>query len=121
MSWTADPSGSKKTDCGTAFLIPQGDRFVLFNDSGDLILANLAPKGYAEIDRARIVDPVELSRGRQVVWAHPAFANRCVFARNNKELVCVSMAASGTGPVGGKPIAPRPRPIEPKTDLDAPS
>jgi hypothetical protein len=86
--------GGKKADCGTAFLVPQGDRFVLFNDSGELILANLTPKGYAEIDRARVVGPVESSRGRQVVWAHPAFANRCVFARNNKEIVCVSLAAS---------------------------
>ena len=69
-----------------------GDRFVLFNDSGELILAKLTPKGYTEIDRAQIVEPVESSRGRQVVWAHPAFANRCVFARNNKEIVCVSLA-----------------------------
>jgi len=28
-----------------------------------------------------------------VWWSHPAFANRCVFARNDKELVCVSLAA----------------------------
>jgi hypothetical protein len=28
-----------------------------------------------------------------VVWSHPAFAGRCVFARNDKELVCVSLAA----------------------------
>jgi outer membrane protein assembly factor BamB len=87
--------GGKKAECGTAFLVPQGDRFVLFNDSGDLILAKLSPKGYEEIDRARILEPVESSRGRQVVWAHPAFANRCVFARNNKEIICVSLAAAG--------------------------
>jgi outer membrane protein assembly factor BamB len=85
-------TGGKKTDCGTAFLIPQGDRFILFNDQGELILANLTPKGYAEVDRAKILEPVESSRGRQVVWSHPAFANRCVFARNNQEIVCVSLA-----------------------------
>jgi outer membrane protein assembly factor BamB len=113
--------GGKKADYGTAFLVPQGDRFVLFNDGGELILANLTPKGYAEIDRARIVEPVESSRGRQVVWAHPAFANRCVFARNNKEIVCVSLAAAGAGAAGGKPpaITPRPPAVEPKpADLD---
>jgi hypothetical protein len=27
-----------------------------------------------------------------VVWSHPAFADRCVFARNDAELVCVSLA-----------------------------
>jgi outer membrane protein assembly factor BamB len=84
--------GGKKADCGTAFLIPQGDRFVLFNDQGELIFAHLTPKGYQEIDRAKILEPVEASRGRMVVWSHPAFANRCVYARNNKELVCVSLA-----------------------------
>jgi outer membrane protein assembly factor BamB len=85
-------TGVRKTDCATAFLIPQADRFILFNEHGELILANLTPKGYAEVDRAKIIEPVEFSRGRQVVWSHPAFANRCVFARNNQEIVCVSLA-----------------------------
>jgi outer membrane protein assembly factor BamB len=87
----------KKADCGTVFLVPQGDRFIIFNDQGDLILANLSPKGYQEIDRARILEPAQAVRGRQVVWSHPAFANRCVFARNDKEIVCVSLAADGAG------------------------
>jgi outer membrane protein assembly factor BamB len=85
-------TGGKKTDCGTAFLVPQGDRFILFNDQGELILAQLTPQEYKEIDRARILEPTETARGRQVVWSHPAFAERCVFARNNKEIVCVSLA-----------------------------
>ncbi len=119
---TYDPVGGKKADCGTAFLIEQEDRFVLFNDSGELILANLTPKGYEEIDRARILDPVESSRGRQVVWAHPAFADRSVFARNNKEIVRVSMAATGAEAARAKPPAATPRPTAaaPKpVELDA--
>ncbi len=83
----------KKTDCGTAFLIRQGDRFVIFTETGDLVFANLTPKGYQEIDRAHIIDAVQAGRGRMVVWSHPAFARRCVFARNDKEIVCVSLAA----------------------------
>jgi hypothetical protein len=55
-------------------------------------LAELSPKGYKEIDRAKILDPVQAARGRQVVWSHPAFAGKCVFARNDKEIVCVSLA-----------------------------
>jgi outer membrane protein assembly factor BamB len=113
---TYDAIGGKKADCGTAFLVPQGDRFVLFNDSGELILANLTPKGYEELDRAQILEPVESSRGRQVVWAHPAFANRCVFARNNKEIVRVSLAAADGVKAADKPIAKTPKPpaVEPK-------
>jgi outer membrane protein assembly factor BamB len=92
---TLDATGGKKADCGTAFLVPQGDRYVIFNDQGDLILAELSPKGYKEIDRAHILEPAEAARGRDVVWSHPAFARRCVFARNEKEMVCVSLAKEG--------------------------
>jgi outer membrane protein assembly factor BamB len=90
---THAPVTGEATDCGTAFIVPQGDRHVLFNDQGELILANLSPQGYSEIDRARILEPVTTARGRQIVWSHPAFARQCVFARNDKELVCVSLAA----------------------------
>jgi outer membrane protein assembly factor BamB len=90
---TFDATGGEASDCGTAFLVPQGDRFIVYNDHGDLILAELTPKGYHEIDRAHILEPAEFSRMRHVVWSHPAFAHRCVFARNEKEIICVSMAA----------------------------
>jgi hypothetical protein len=31
--------------------VRDGDRFFLFSESGDLIVANLSPKGYEEISR----------------------------------------------------------------------
>jgi hypothetical protein len=112
-------TGGKKTDCGTAFLIPQGDRFILFNDHGELILANLTPKGYAEVDRAKIIEPVESARGRQVVWSHPASANRCVFARNNQEIVCVSMAQTGSAELATTAPAAEARPqVQANAELD---
>jgi outer membrane protein assembly factor BamB len=92
---TYAPVAGKKADCGTVFIVPQGDRFVLFNDQGDLILAELSPEGYRETDRTHLLDPVGFARGRDVVWSHPAFANRCVFARNDREIVCVSLAQEG--------------------------
>jgi hypothetical protein len=87
----------KKADCASAFVVPQGDRCVIFNDQGQLILAELSPKGYKEIDRARILEPIHEAYGRIVVWSHPAFARRCVFARNDKEIICVSLATDGKG------------------------
>jgi hypothetical protein len=27
------------------------------------------------------------------VWSHPAYADKCVFARNDQEIVCVSLVA----------------------------
>ena len=32
------------------------------------------------------------ARGRDVVWSHPAFANKKMFARNDKEFVCVDLS-----------------------------
>lgn len=86
-------TAKKKAFLASAFIVQQGDRFFVFNDLGDLVIANLTPKGYEEIDRAHLLEPTMLSRGRDVVWSHPAFANRCVYARNDKEIICVSLAA----------------------------
>lgn len=84
----------RKADCGTAFIVPQADRHVLFNDQGDLIFARLSPNGYEELDRAHVLDADGAARGREIVWSHPAFAHSCVFARNDHEMVCVSLKAS---------------------------
>ena len=75
-----------------AFLVLNGDRWFLFNEKGDLIIAKLSPKGYEEIDRAHILEPTSKLQDRSVVWSHPAFADRSMFVRNDKEIVCVSLA-----------------------------
>jgi outer membrane protein assembly factor BamB len=76
---------------GNAFLVEQGDRFFLFNEKGDLIIAKLTPQGYEEVSRAHILDPDNRMAGRKVIWSHPAFANKCMYARNDKQIVCVSL------------------------------
>ena len=57
-----------------------------------MIIAKLTSEGYQEIDRAKFLDPTNECFGRSVVWSHPAFANKCVFVRNDKEIVCYSLA-----------------------------
>ncbi|MBI5820651.1 MAG: PQQ-like beta-propeller repeat protein [Verrucomicrobia bacterium] len=84
----------KKGRYGTAFLIKHEDRFFLFNELGDLILAKLSPKGYEELGRFHVLEPTNKTFGRAMVWSHPAFAQRCLFARNDKELVCVDLTAA---------------------------
>jgi outer membrane protein assembly factor BamB len=81
----------KSLTFGTAFLTPHDDRFFIFTDSGNLIIADLSPKGYKEFSRAKIITPTQANMGRDVVWCHPAYANKCVFVRNDKEIVCVSL------------------------------
>jgi outer membrane protein assembly factor BamB len=75
-----------------AFIVKNGERFFLFNEKGDLIIARLSPSGYKEVSRTHLLDPTNKDCGRPVVWSHPAFADRCCFARNDKELICVDLA-----------------------------
>jgi outer membrane protein assembly factor BamB len=89
----ATGAGAEGKRWANAFLVAHQDRFFLFNENGDLINARLTPKGYEELDRAHLLDPSNRLPGRPVVWSHPAFANRCVCARNDREIVCVSLAA----------------------------
>jgi outer membrane protein assembly factor BamB len=78
-----------------ALIIANADRYFLFNEKGDLIIAKFTPQGYQEISRAHLVEPTNIDPGRPVVWSQPAFADRCIFVRNDKELVCASLAAEG--------------------------
>jgi outer membrane protein assembly factor BamB len=77
--------------------VKNGDRYFLFNERGELLIAKLSPQGFQELSRAKLIEPtLEQNRRRGgvgVCWSHPAFANRHVFARNDKELVCASLAA----------------------------
>jgi hypothetical protein len=77
---------------GTAFLVKNGDRYFLFAETGDLVIAKLTPKGYEEVSRAHLVERTNEAFGRKVVWTHPAFADKCVFVRNDKEIACFSLA-----------------------------
>src|SRR5262249_52377991 len=90
--------GGEKGTFATAFLVPQGGgRFVIFNDLGELILAELSPKGYKELGRAKLLAPTYEAGGRTVWWSAPASADRSVFARNDKEIVRASLAAAPKG------------------------
>jgi outer membrane protein assembly factor BamB len=89
---SAAPFDGKPNNAGTAFIVKNGDRFFLFTEKGDLIIARLSPEKYDEVSRANLLEPTTTAFGRSVVWSHPAFANKCVYARNDKEIVCVSRA-----------------------------
>jgi outer membrane protein assembly factor BamB len=75
-----------------AFLVPHGDRVVISNEQGDLIVATLSRDGYKELSRAKMIEPTQPVSRRMTVWSHPAYAMRSVFARNNGELIRVNLA-----------------------------
>jgi outer membrane protein assembly factor BamB len=76
----------------TAFMIREGERYWLFNEAGDLMIARLSRSGYEEIDRAHVIEPTNNAFGRKVVWSMPAFANRRVYVRNDEEIICLDLA-----------------------------
>jgi hypothetical protein len=92
--------GGKRGLFGTAFLIRQADRVFIWNDQGELIIARLTPRGYDEISRSKLLETSENTRGRDILWCHPAFANRCAYMHNGKELICISLAATPGEPGG---------------------
>ena len=89
--WRTD----KVTELGTGasiHLTTNGDKAFLYTDRGELILANLSGKGYQEIGRAALLEPTAPYEGRKFAWPPPAYAERCIFARSDEELVCASLA-----------------------------
>lgn len=76
----------------TGFLVRNGDHWYITTEQGELIIAKMTPKGYEELGRAKMLEPTAENWGRKIVWSHPAFAGKCVFARNDKEIVCYSLA-----------------------------
>jgi outer membrane protein assembly factor BamB len=96
-SWlpvTGKAENKKPVFCGTAFVVKNSDRFFIFNELGELVIAKMDAKGYNELGRAKLLEPTGYypSGQRNIVWSHPAFANKCCYARNDKEIVCVSLA-----------------------------
>ena len=89
----------KRARHGSAFIVRHLDsaRYFLFSETGELILTDLSREGYLEKGRLKVLEPTNRTGDRPVVWSHPAFAEKSLFARNDKEIVCVDLAASSYG------------------------
>lgn len=77
----------------SAFLVKHADRWFIYNETGDLIIARLTPQGYEETSRAHLLDPTNRAGNRPVTWSHPAFADGSVFVRNDQEVIRVDLRA----------------------------
>jgi outer membrane protein assembly factor BamB len=75
-------------------LTANGDSVLLYTDKGELIRARLTAQGYREISRVAVLEPTFPFGGRKVAWSPPAYANRQIFVRNGKELICASLAGN---------------------------
>ncbi len=90
--WT-DKTATRTARWSNIHIVRNGDRYWLFNELGELIIAKLSPSGFDEISRTKIIQPTleQLRRRDGVCWAHPAYANRHIFIRNDKQLICTSL------------------------------
>lgn len=97
------PDMNRQVRWGAAFIVQHGDRYLVNNDDGFLITARLTPEGYVELDRTRLIEPTSGSGSqtphgriaeRRVNWSHPAYANRHIVHRNDREIVRLSLDAS---------------------------
>jgi outer membrane protein assembly factor BamB len=76
-------------------MIRHEDKVWMFNERGELIISKLSPEGFHEISRTRIIEPTkgQLPQRGGVCWAHPAFAYKKIYVRNDNELLCIDLAA----------------------------
>jgi len=84
----------------TIHMVRQADRVWMFNERGELIIAKLSLEGLQILSRSKLIEPTRDQLGQRggVCWSHPAYAQKSIFARNDRQLVRVSLEAkSGEG------------------------
>ena len=87
-----DLTAVKKDRWANIHFVQNGNKTWMFNEQGELIISELSPAGFKEISRAKIIEPTNEQLPRGVTWSHPAFANKHVFIRNDRELVCIDLS-----------------------------
>lgn len=89
---TTEPTtGGRPANSGSGFIVRNGDHFLIAGENGFLTIARMSPEKYETLSRAQLLEPTQDSFGRPVVWCQPAFAQGCIFWRNDKEIICVSL------------------------------
>ena len=91
-----DLTAVPKARWATIHMVRNGERIWMFNERGELIIerafAARVPRNQpGEADRSD--DRSSWRSAAGVCWSHPAYAYKHVFARNDRELVCASLAA----------------------------
>lgn len=92
--WRTDKITDRKGGA-SIHLTAHGDAVFLYTDRGELIRARLTRAGYEEISRTRVIEPVFSFGGRKLTWSPPAYAGARIFVRDEREIVCASLAAAG--------------------------
>jgi outer membrane protein assembly factor BamB len=95
--WESQVATGERARWASGQLVQHGDRVFITNDRGELILARLTPAAYQEISRTQLIKPTTDPKNRRklgaVNWSHPAYASKHIYARNDEELIAVTLAA----------------------------
>ncbi len=88
-----DQNAVPKARWATVHMVRGTDRIWMFNERGELLMAQLSPQGLTISDRCQVIEPttVQLNQRGGVCWSHPAFAEQSIFARNDNKLVKASL------------------------------
>jgi len=96
--WESDQAVGEKARWAAGLIVRNGDRYFINNDRGDLIIAEVSPRGYREISRTKLLEPTSAASRREmgaVLWSHPAYANRHIVVRNDEEIVRADLRKKG--------------------------
>ena len=92
--WETQDATVERRRWVSGFMVRNGNRVLINNDRGELIIARLSPEGYEEVSRTHLITPTSPPGNRRelqdVSWVHPAYANKHVFTRNDEEIISVS-------------------------------
>jgi len=89
---TAQVTRQKTGTSACMHMTVNGSSVFIYNELGELIVAQLGPLGYKEIYRTTLMAPSYSFGGKKLTWAAPSFANRHVYARNEKEVICAALS-----------------------------
>ena len=91
--WETDKVTPQKNGSSACMhMVANESSVFIYNELGELILAHLSPKGYEEISRTTLMHPTYGFGGKKLTWAAASFANRHVYARSEKQILCASLS-----------------------------
>jgi outer membrane protein assembly factor BamB len=98
--WETQAVTKERARWASGVIVRNGDRLFINNDRGELIIVKPTPSGYQEVSRTALIKPTSPPQNRRqlvnVNWMYPAYANKHIYARNDEEIICASLAADGS-------------------------
>lgn len=97
--WETQAVTKERARWSSGVIVRNGDRLFINNDRGELIIVQPSSEGYQEVSRTQMIKPTSPPQNRRALvnvnWMYPAYANRHIYARNDEEIICASLAADG--------------------------